>query len=194
MHTNAKWLLTAVVVLVSSALWAQEVYHSPDPELMARLSYDSPATAHGQGLLHVCVAVSRDGDYRIVRLLNTGLTERLHGKMPQEQLQQLKSLLESAAFRILSGSHGGLVRQNSESFGAEVLSQPQGENRTQRLHWLNVDGESPFPRPVTRIVNWLTRFDPKDAKAFEYADYPDVCPSLGGLHLLSPSVAENVHP
>jgi hypothetical protein len=194
MHMSAKWLLAMVVVLVSGGLWAQEVYRSPDPELMVRLSYDGPATVHGEGLLHVCVAVSRDGEYRIVRSLNSGMTERLHGKMPQEQIRQLKSLLESAAFRVLSGSHGGLVRQDSESFGAEVLSERQGENRTQRLHWLNADGESSFPDPVTKIVNWLNRFDPKDGKAFEYTDYPDVCPSLGGLHLLAPSVAANVHP
>ena len=194
MHMSAKWLLAMVVVLVSGGLWAQEVYRSPDPELMVRLSYDGPATVHGEGLQHVCVAVSRDGEYRIVRSLNSGMTERLHGKMPQEQIRQLKSLLESAAFRVLSGSHGGLVRQDSESFGAEVLSERQGENRTQRLHWLNADGESSFPDPVTKIVNWLNRFDPKDGKAFEYTDYPDVCPSLGGLHLLAPSVAANVHP
>ena len=83
--------------------------------------------------------------------------------MPQEQLQQLKSLLASDAFKGLSGNHGGLIRQESESFGAEVVR--HDNDRTQRLHWLNADGENPFPNPVTKVVDWLKRFDPKDGKA-----------------------------
>jgi hypothetical protein len=195
MHAYAKCLLIAGSLLISTALWAQESYRPPDPDLLAKLSYDSSGVGHGQ-LVQLCMAITRDGDYRIVRRLNDAqkTTVRFQGKMLQEQFQQLKSLLGSASFRALSGSHGGLVRQDSESFGAEVLSERQGESRTQRLHWLNADGESPFPVPVTKIVSWLGRFDPQDGKAFEYADYPGVCPSLGGLHLLAPSVAANVHP
>jgi hypothetical protein len=61
----------------------------------------------------VCVAVARDGDYRIVRSLDNDLTQRLHGKMPKEELRQLTNLLEAAELRnsrgimaVLSG--GGL--------------------------------------------------------------------------------------
>lgn len=191
MLAHAKWLLTFAVVFISGGLFAQEIYHSPDPDLMARLSYDSPQTMQAEDVRHVCVAVSRDGDYRIIRMQSDGQTQRLHGKMPQEQLQQLKSLLASDAFKGLSGNHGGLIRQESESFGAEVVK--HNNDRTQRLHWLNADGENPFPTPVTKVVDWLKRFDPKDGKTFDYAEYPDVCPS-GGLRLLDPSVAGNAHP
>jgi hypothetical protein len=58
------------------------------------------------------VAVSRDGDYRIVQSLDDGPTQRLHGKMPKEKLLQLTKLLEAsefreaAEFRSLSGNHG----------------------------------------------------------------------------------------
>ena len=62
-----------------------------------------------------------------------------------------------------------------------------------RLKWLNADGESPFPASVSKLVDWLQGFQPKDAKSFEYAEYPEVCPA-GGLRLLQPSVAENSHP
>jgi len=191
MLANGKWLLPFAVVLISGGLFAQEIYHPPDRDLLARLSYDSPMTVQSEDLQHVCVAVSRDGDYRIVRRQSDGQTQRLHGKMPQEQFQQLKSLLASEAFKGLSGNHGGLIRQESESFGAEIVG--HDNDRTQRLHWLNADGESPFPAPVSKIVSWLKRFDPKDGKVFDYAEYPDVCPS-GGLRLLEPSVAGNVHP
>ncbi len=193
MHLNAKPLLIAVL-LVSGGLCAQEAYRSPDPDLLARLSFDGPATAQGEGSRHVCVAVSRDGDYRIVQSLNGGHTQRLHGKMPQQQFQQLKTLLGSTDFRVLSGNHGGLIRQESETFGAEVIIPGRrGEDRTQQLHWLNADGESPFPAAVTKVVNWLRRFEPTNGKEFEYAEYPDVCPS-GGLRFLQPSVATNLHP
>jgi hypothetical protein len=69
---------------------------------------------------HVCVAVSRNGDYRIVRSLDNGQTQSVHGKMPKEELRQLTNLLEAAELRKLSGYHGGLIRQESESFAAEI--------------------------------------------------------------------------
>jgi hypothetical protein len=194
MQPYAKSFLTAAVLLVSVGLWAQEVYHSPDPDLLARLSYDSSAVVQGEGVRHICVAVSRDGDYRIVRSPNRGQTQRLQGKMPQEQFQQLKTLLESPEFRGLAGNHGGLIRQESESFGAEIpMPGPQREAGAQRLRWLNADGESPFPGSVDKVIHWLKHFEPTDGKPFVYAEYPDVCPS-SGLRLLQPSVAANLNP
>jgi hypothetical protein len=68
-----------------------------------------------------------------------------------------------------------------------------GEDEAQRLQWLNADGENPFPDSVTKVVIWLKHFEPTDAKLFEYTEFPDVCPS-GGLRLLQPSVAANLHP
>lgn len=194
MQPYAKTFLTAAVLLVSVGLWAQEVYHSLDPDLLARLSYDSSAVVQGEGVRHICVAVSRDGDYRIVRSPNRGQTQRLQGKMPQEQFQQLETLLESPEFRGLSGNHGGLIRQESESFGAEIpMPGPQREAGAQRLRWLNADGESPFPDSVAKVIHWLKHFEPMDGKPFVYAEYPDVCPS-SGLRLLQPSVAANLNP
>ncbi|HET6178507.1 MAG TPA: hypothetical protein VFE61_16365 [Candidatus Sulfotelmatobacter sp.] len=183
-----KLFVTTAIVLVAASLWAQETYHAQDADLLARLSYHGPSTAKGVLFRQVCVAVSRDGEYRMVRSLNDGQMQRMEGKMPKEQLQKLSELLASAEFRSLSGDHSGLIRQMSESFGAEI---PHGQKRPQRVQWLNADGESPFPDSVGKVVEWLTQFEPKDGKEFEYA--ADVCPS-GGLHLLQPSVAENQHP
>src|SRR5579863_4022756 len=111
MQPFLRLFLTAVIVLVSAGLSAQEVYHSQDPDLLARLSYDGPVTVQLQSARQVCVAVSREGDYKMVRLLNNGETQRLQGKMPKDQLQKLKTLLDTAEFRALAGNHGGLVRQ-----------------------------------------------------------------------------------
>jgi hypothetical protein len=108
--------------------------------------------------------------------LDDGQTQRLHGKMPKEEFRQLNKLLEAAEFRSLSGDHGGLIRQESERFVAEI---PFGdrwredgarkwlEHEAWRLQWLNADGESPFPASVSTLVDWLKRFQPKDGKSFE---------------------------
>ena len=194
-------LLLALVVIASISI-AQEPYHVPDPDLMARLSYDNSGVVQPENMRHVCIAVSRDGEYRIVR--STGLgqpTERLHGKMPKEEFNQLSDLLRATELRSLSGDHPSVVRQKAETFGAEIplhnSSQfdraGQWPESAWRLQWLNGDGANPFPASVSSLVEWMKRFQPKDGKTFEYADYPDVCPR-GGLRLLQPPVARNSHP
>jgi hypothetical protein len=125
-------------------------------------------------------------------MLNDGQMQRLHGKLPDEQLGQLKKLISDSDFRLLSGSHGGLVRKEAESFGAEIFRNPR-PNGTQHVQWLNPDGQGPFPGPVVQVVAWLKRLDPKDGKPFVYAEFPQVCPSMG-LRLLQPLTAENSHP
>jgi hypothetical protein len=190
MRSCAKFFASVLTVLVSVGLAAQEVYHSHDPDLLARFSYENSAIMQAGSVRHICVAVSRDGIYRTVRTLN-GQTQRLQGKMSDDQFQQLKALLGTAEFRALSGDHGGLIRQEFESFGAEIPM--AGGNRTQRLQWLNADRDNPFPDPVVKVIDWLKRFEPTNGRRFERTDYPDVCPSVG-LRMLQPSVAANVHP
>ncbi len=203
MPLSQKLLLAATMLLVASCSIAQERHRYPDSDLRARLSYDTSGVVVAPGdVRHLCVSVSRDGDYRIVRSLDDGRTQRLHGKMPKEEFSQLSTLLEAANFRSLSGGHGGLIRQESESFAAEIPpadrdredgSRESSEDEAWRVVWLNADGESPFPAPVATVVNWLKHFQPKDGKSFDYADYPDVCPTVG-LRLLQPAVAENSRP
>jgi hypothetical protein len=202
MNLCPKTLLTSAILLLASSSIAQEPYHSTDPDLMVRLSYDNSGVVLRGNVRHVCVAVSRDGDYRIVRSLDDGQTQRLHGKMPKEEFRQLTKMVGAAEFRNLSGEHGGLIRQQAESFAAEI---PLGdrwrvdgirkwlEDDAWRLQWLNADGNSPFPASVSKLIDWLQSFQPKDGRSFEYTQYPDVCPA-GGLRLLQPPVAENSHP
>ena len=121
MRPYAKSFLTTGVLLISVGLWAQEVYHADDTDLLARLSYDHSAIVHGEDVRQVCIAVSRDGEYRIMRSLTTGEMQRLQGKLPQEQLQQLKTLLKSTElkgplrepWRPDSSGFGKLCRRNS---------------------------------------------------------------------------------
>jgi len=191
----AKKSLAVAVVLLANGMRSQEVYHSQEADVFARLSYDNSAAVHEEGVRHICLSVSADGNYRIVRKFDSGMTERRQGKIPAEQFQKLKNDLLSSDFKALSGNGGGLIRQESERFAAEILKPGHHDaaNKTRKLQWLNADGENPFPKPVAKVVEWLKQFQPKSGKAFTYAEYPDVCPS-GGLRLLQPSVATNERP
>lgn len=191
MHAYAKTFLAAAILLSSLGLSAQEPSHSKDHDLLARLSYESSAVVQRDDVRRICVSVSREGDYRIVRLPQEGQTERLEGKMSSEQIRQLKTLLESPEFLTKSGSHGGLlIRRDSETFAAEIARHEDG---TQHFQWLNADGETPFPPSVAKVVDWLKHFEPTDARSFVYTEYPDVCPS-SGFRLLQPTVAANRRP
>jgi hypothetical protein len=199
MRFRAKSLIAMVAILVSTAMPAQEIQRPGSPAYFAKLSYDTSAPAQERDARRICMAVSADGSYRILRLLDRGETERLQGKMPQQQFDQLKALLDASAFKSLSGNHGGLIRQESESFGAEIpfpAREPAGPDvefvlpRARRVQWLNADGESPFPQPIAKVVDWMKHFQPKDAQSFEYDEYPDVCPRVG-LRLIQPAIAAN---
>jgi len=215
-------LLMMSVLLTASGLWAQEsehaqqadvdlqaraasalqaAEHAQHTDLLARLSYQSSAVVRRDDVRQVCVAVSRDGEYRMVRSADNAPTLRIQGKMPKEQFEQLTKLLTSPAFRALSGNHGGLIRQDAESFAAEIL-RPEREHAdgtrlwiegdAWRLQWLNADDASPFPGSIAKVVDWLEHFEPK-GKPFVYAEYPDVCPSVG-LRFVQPTVAANQQP
>src|ERR1700721_2044826 len=101
MHPSPKTLLIAAILLVASVSISQEAAPSADAALMARFSYDNSGFAQPVSVMHVCFAVSKDGDYRIVRSLDDGQTQRLQGKMPPEDFRQLNKLLENAKFKRL---------------------------------------------------------------------------------------------
>lgn len=200
MRPCMKFLLGASALLLSTGLLAQEMYHRPDAQLLARLSYDTSAIMERDDPRHVCLALSGDGSYRVERSLITG-TERREGKLSKDEFEQIKKLLESQKFLSLSGNDSGLIRGNSETFAAEIPRSRASHNdgnqsfgeESRRMQWLNADGASPFPASMQKVVDWLKGFDPKDGREFEYADFPDVCPS-GGLRLVQPPVAANRHP
>jgi hypothetical protein len=186
MRVSPKSVIAASVFLFASACTAQEPYHFSDPTVLARLSYDNFGLVAPDKPAHVCFAVSRNRDYRIERLPQNGQTERRNGVLSKEEFHSLCQLLSASEFRALGGDHGGLIRREVESFGAEI---PLGHS-SWRLRWLNGDDENPFPESVSKVVGWLRRFQPTHRKSFEHIDYPDVCPA-GGLRQLRPSVADN---
>ncbi len=202
MSRFARLLLTASILLVSLAIWGQQADQSNESDLLARLSYESSPVVQRGAVRQVCVAVTRDGEYRIVRSTLDEPTQFLRGQMPKEQFEKLKALLTSSKFRSQSGNNGGLIRQEAESFRAEIPGPMREhadgtrvwiEREAWRLQWLNADDTAPFPIPVVKVVNWLQNFQPKDGKEFSYTEFPDVCPS-GGLRLVQPAVANNQRP
>ena len=204
MRAYAKVLLTLSLLLIPFAVWGQESAPSEKPDLLARLSYKSSAVVQRDGIQRVCVAITRDQEYRMIRLAENGQTLRVHGTLSKEQFDRLTKLLDSPMFLALSGNQHAqaLIRQDAESFGAEI---PLGDKKhadgtriwiepeARRVRWLNPDGENPFPDSVEKIVSWIQHFQPKNGKEFEYAEFPDVCPT-GELQLVQPTLAENQKP
>ena len=193
-------LLSIVSILsVPLLLHGQEVKITTDPEVLARLAYDTTAATERGDLRHVCLAITHDGEYRMIRSTIDRPTEYRRGQLSKDRFDKLKTLLSSKEFRSQSGTLGGLIRQNSENFRAEMpvplkksadATYILPEREAWRLEWLNADDTAPFPHSISKVVHWLENFEPKDGKEFSIADFPDVCPS-GGLRLLQPSVADN---
>jgi hypothetical protein len=180
-----------------------------EPNWLAQLAFDSGGL-QSPGSQHICLAVDQDGSYRMLRR-NAGLQmigtpnldpakpsdqdtlrklldpiERFQGTLSQEELLQLKTLLRSSDLRPLLGNHFALIRQSAETFTAEIpISDKQVSDGTLHVHLLNADGQSPFPPPVRKIVDWLNRFEPTNAKRSANLEFRDVCPS-GGLQLVQP--------
>jgi hypothetical protein len=195
-------LLAASFIFISLAMWGQQADRFNDAGLLARLAYESSPVVQRGTIRQICIAITRDGEYRIVRSTVDKPTEFLRGQMPQKQFERLKGLLTAPKFRSQSSRSGALIRQESESFRVEILGKTREhadgtqewlESETWRLQWLNADDADPFPAPIAKVVDWLQRFEPKDGKAFEYTEFPDVCPA-GGLRLVQPAVADNHRP
>jgi hypothetical protein len=199
MHPYPRTVIAVAILLVATTSFAQQPRRSGQPGVMARISYDS-GIASQQNVRQMCIAVTQDGEYRMVRFLNGGNTERLHGMIPKEEFHQLAKLLSAPDFRYQPNDHAGLIRQEAQSFAVEI---PLGdrlhkdgvlewiEPEAWRSQWLNANGEQPFPASVSKVVDWLQHFQPKDGKTFEYTEFSDVCPAQG-FRLLQPSVAHHV--
>jgi hypothetical protein len=71
MRLYARFFLMAALLAASLALCGQDQQHSSGPNLLARLEFDSGGLL-SPGSEHVCLAVDRDGSYRMMRI-NTGL-------------------------------------------------------------------------------------------------------------------------
>ena len=115
MRPGAKLLLTTLL-LSTISIWAQERYRSQDPDLLARLSYQSSPMSD-PGFQQICITVSRTGNYRMVFWKNGKIG--FEGKMTADQLNHLKTLL-TANLRSLPGNEAGIIRDHSESFMAEI--------------------------------------------------------------------------
>lgn len=212
MRLYAKCFLMTAVLAVPLMLCAQQDFRFSDPNLLARLSFDSGGSGFlGNG--RICLAVDRDGSFRMMRT-NAGLrmirtldpaeitkedsrtiqtirtlldpTQRMEGTMPQEQLLQFEKLVGSSDLRPLAGNHFALIRQSAETFTAEIpVLDKQVSYGTLHVHILNADGQNPFPSPVRKLVDWLNRFEPLNAVRSADLEFRDVCPS-GGLQFVQP--------
>ncbi|MGA2602097.1 MAG: hypothetical protein ABSH09_34460 [Bryobacteraceae bacterium] len=198
MYRYHRTVITITILLIAIPSFAQQPLRSDQPSVMAKISYDS-GIASQQNVRQICMAVAKDGEYRMVRLLKDGNTEQMQGMIPKEEFRRLAKLLSAPDFRNRPNDHAGLIGEEAQSFAVEI---PLGdrwhkdgalEPEAWRSQWLNANGEQPFPASVSKVVDWLQDFQPKDGKTFEYTEFSDVCPAQG-FRLLKPSVARNQRP
>ena len=170
LRCDAKFLLAAVIAAMPSGVWAQQI-HFHRADWFVRFSYDNPDPEQKAGLRHVCVAVSRDGDYQIGRS-DESAQVRLHGKLSEEEFGNLNTVLSDSEFSSLFNAYLGFVSPPAETFEAEILRGHQ----TQRFQWRTAHGEHPFPNAVVKVIKWLKNLDPKN----KVADAEDlgICPSF----------------
>jgi hypothetical protein len=147
--------------------------------LLARLSYDSTYVTEERGQPHfsenfsrICFEVYRDGRYRTSRMA-LGRTESLRGTLSEEQVSQVASLLKKVDF---DSKGGGIVRQGSETFVAEIVRGGQ----TARFIWVDPDHHRPFPDAAESVIRWLQKFKAQGATALTAPESStmQICPRM----------------
>jgi hypothetical protein len=147
--------------------------------LLARLSYDSTYVTDERGQPHfsqnfsrICFEVYRDGRYRISRMA-LGRTENLRGTLSEEQLSNVGSFLKKVDF---DSKGGGIVRQGSETFVAEIVRGGQ----TVRFIWVDPDHHRPFPAAAESVIRWLQEFKAQGATALTAPESStmQICPRM----------------
>src|ERR1700758_3992584 len=91
--------ILAALLGMSVSLSAQEIYRLHDPDMLARLSYNTVTS-------QICLAVTLDGSYRMVRStedMHDG-PQRLQGKLSKKEFQELQALLDSPGFKSLGSN------------------------------------------------------------------------------------------
>jgi hypothetical protein len=191
MTTSRAVLIVIIATVVTSPTFAQNNRtNNANSTLLARLSYNSTwfVAADQKTSPRICLAVFKDGRYRMLRKTTDGKIQRVQGVIVPEDLGQIDAMLKSPSFRALAGQRGGVVRSGSETFMAEV---PR-EDGVQRVLWMNPDREDPFPEPAAEVVDWLQRFEPEHSEALVETEFSNICPQLGpGVR---PIFADNLAP
>jgi hypothetical protein len=146
---------------------------------LARLSYDSTYVTEERGQprfsqnsSRICFEVYRDGRYRISRMA-LSRTENLRGTLSEEQVSQVASLLKKVDF---DSKGGGIVRQGSETFVAEIVRGGQ----TARFIWVDPDHHRPFPDAAESVIRGLQEFKAQGATALTAPESStmQICPRM----------------
>lgn len=169
-------------VLLTAAASHSQIKRNTDEHILARLSYSNTMMEYSgvPQVRRVCFAVYDSGLYRLWRpnATNIGADDPdpahviFQGALTKQQMRQLGAMLKNLN---LNSHGGGFVQQGAESFLAELVN----AGRAERFNWVNPDHRRPFPRAVTRIVDWILDFHPHNAAKVTLRDLSDIsaCPS-----------------
>ena len=179
MRSSLSTLIFSAVLTVTTS--HAQIQRNTDEHILARLSYSNTMMEYsGAQSRRVCFAVYDSGLYRLWRPdplhINSGDLDPAHvlfeGQLTTEQMLQFRTMMKQLDFR---SREGGLVQMGAESFLAELPN----NGKTIRFKWVNPDHRHPFPRAVSRMVDWLQDFEPHNSTQLalrEMSDTP-VCPS-----------------
>jgi hypothetical protein len=152
--------------------------------LLTRVAFQSnlPVSLGDSGFTQVCIALTQDGQFSLVRRRTTGIRESLTGSLKPDEQKVFYELLAKARQEDSTG--GFLLRHDAQLVRLEVAASAS----TTRRSWVSASDEGiDFPSSVQNVVNWLQRFEAADAKPVDLV--PDqVCPG-GELKPLQPSRA-----
>jgi len=174
-------ILISAAVLIGARTASAQTEKNGDDHLIARLSYGNTLMEYSDGApRRVCFAVYKSGLYRLWRPNTMDLKPgdpdpaRIvsQGALTQEEMRQLTTMLRQLNFK---SQGGGIVEQGSESFLAELIQ----NGRTERLKWVDPDHRRPFPQVISRIVDWMQDFEPRNSRQITLQDLSNVsvCPS-----------------
>jgi len=183
--TGRACVLTISLALLGAATAPVESEERHADALLARLSYQSSYGVdwrNERASPRICFALYASGQYLITRVLEYG-RQTLQGTLSEDEARRLSLMLTKLRGET---NRGGVIRQGSESFSAEIV---QG-GKTRRFAWVDPDHARPFPEPAARLVDWLQNLRVQNASprtSGELSDEP-ICPPAS-IKPVQPSIA-----
>lgn len=165
--------LFIMMILYSGIAVAKNNKQETDPSV-ARLSYQRTygfEWTDQQDSPRICFALYRSGQYRILKLKEQG-AETLQGTLSHDELASFGNIVKR-----LDSEHqaGGIIRQGSESFIAEVA---RGRANVHFL-WVDPDHRRAFPDSAAKAINWLQNFQALDGSTINLRELGEepICPT-----------------
>ena len=133
----------------------------------------------------VCFALYGDRYFRLSKMTENGM-QAFHGTLSQHQFSEIAKMLKNLP---VQNRGNGIIRGGSESLILDITG------KSKRYSWVDADHQSPFPKSLTKMVEWLQGFTTQAAAPFAWRELSDepICPPASEKPL-QPTIAGIVPP